>query len=437
MANIRVDLNYDIKDGSEIVFRSPVDCSAITGLAVYCTAENGAISAYEFALTDAHGQDVGNIDHLFVEDVIVKVILDVTAGKAYVQNADTNDYIERTFAKVEMVLNALTGHNSSRTAHEDIRKEIQELRDACRHGSGQNVFLFIGPDEPTGENRPLYWLDTSMDDVPVVPEEPDVPVEPEPDEPEPEKTLTGITAVYTGGEVAVGTAVTALTGITVTASYSDGSTEAVTGYTLSGTINEGSNTVTVTYQGQTATFTVTGVAQSGGEELPDVSAFTLDEPWLTAEFALNPNRPGEAQVRAGEAADAIPLTEYFGGDYETLYAVNFRPNATDGYGWASKWFIHCVGVEYNQPAFKKIAEVSASMSSGVDGNRLRWMPLRRADVLAALAATEYTSADVCLIQQQSLNMSKNYNMGIVWMASEPTEAQQRAIIEFFENGGEL
>lgn len=148
MANIRVDLNYDIKDGSEIVFRSPVDCSAITGLAVYCTAENGAISAYEFALTDAHGQDVGNIDHLFAEDVIVKVILDVTAGKAYVQNADTNDYIERTFAKVEMVLNALTGHNSSRTAHEDIREEIQKLRDACVQGSGQNL------DYSTATNKP-------------------------------------------------------------------------------------------------------------------------------------------------------------------------------------------------------------------------------------------------------------------------------------------
>lgn len=99
MANIRVDLNYEIKDGSEILFRSPVDCSKITGLAVYCTAANGTISAYEFALTDAHGQDVGNIDHLFAEDVIVKVILDVTAGKAYVQNADTNDYIENTFVK--------------------------------------------------------------------------------------------------------------------------------------------------------------------------------------------------------------------------------------------------------------------------------------------------------------------------------------------------
>lgn len=74
-------------------------------------------------------------------------------------------------------------------------------------------------------------------------------------------TITGISATYSGGEVVVGTAVTDLTGIVVTANYSDGSKQTVTGYTLSGTIAEGSNTITVTYEGMTTTFTVTGVAE--------------------------------------------------------------------------------------------------------------------------------------------------------------------------------
>lgn len=99
MANIRVDVNYTIKDGSKIAFRAPVDCSAITGLVVYYVAEDGTDTSKEFILADAHGHDVGDIDHLFAENVIVKVILDVTAGMAYVQNADTNAYIERTFMK--------------------------------------------------------------------------------------------------------------------------------------------------------------------------------------------------------------------------------------------------------------------------------------------------------------------------------------------------
>ena len=78
------------------------------------------------------------------------------------------------------------------------------------------------------------------------------------------KTLVNISAVYTGGEVASGTALTELDGITVTATYSDGSTAVVNGYTLSGEITEGSNAITVTYGGKTATITVVGVA--AGEE---------------------------------------------------------------------------------------------------------------------------------------------------------------------------
>lgn len=80
----------------------------------------------------------------------------------------------------------------------------------------------------------------------------------------PAVTLSSISATYSGGDVAVGTAVTDLAGVVVTAHYSDGSTENVTEYTLSGTIAEGSNTVTVSYGGKTTTFTVTGVAESGG-----------------------------------------------------------------------------------------------------------------------------------------------------------------------------
>lgn len=92
--NIRVDLNTNIADGSEVVFRSPADCSQVTGLAIYHTG-----GRTEFAFADAHGHNVGDIDHLFAENAVVKVILDVTAGMAFVQNADTNAYIESTFVK--------------------------------------------------------------------------------------------------------------------------------------------------------------------------------------------------------------------------------------------------------------------------------------------------------------------------------------------------
>lgn len=87
-------------------------------------------------------------------------------------------------------------------------------------------------------------------------------------------TLTSISATYTGGDVAIGTALTDLTGITVTATYSDGSTSNVTGYTLSGTIAEGENTITVSYGGKTTTFTVIGTASVSPGETIVYNVFT-------------------------------------------------------------------------------------------------------------------------------------------------------------------
>ena len=98
MPNIRVDIDYTIKDGTEIKFRSPVDCSQITGLIVYYPGVDGNTVSKVFVLADAHGNNVGDIDHLFAEDVVVKVILDVTKGMAFVQNADTNAYLEAALA---------------------------------------------------------------------------------------------------------------------------------------------------------------------------------------------------------------------------------------------------------------------------------------------------------------------------------------------------
>lgn len=95
--NIRVDLNYPIKDGTELVFRSPVDCSQVTGLKVYYIGADGIAGSQEFAFADAHGNNVGDIDHLFAENVVVKVILSVTSGMAFIQNADTNSYLEGRF----------------------------------------------------------------------------------------------------------------------------------------------------------------------------------------------------------------------------------------------------------------------------------------------------------------------------------------------------
>ncbi len=118
MSNIRVDVGYLIKDGTEIVFRSPVDCAAITGLIVYYTGAGGNTMSKEFALADAHGNNVGDIDYLFAENVVVKVILDVTHGMAFVQNADTNAYLEAKFSELWETVGVLAESPSWVESHE-------------------------------------------------------------------------------------------------------------------------------------------------------------------------------------------------------------------------------------------------------------------------------------------------------------------------------
>ncbi len=132
-------------------------------------------------------------------------------------------------------------------------------------------------------------------------EEPDTPVEPD----EPTVTLSSISATYTGGEVAVGTALTALTGITVKATYSDGSTKNVTGYTLSGTIAEGSNTITVSYDGKTTTFTVTGVAESVAPlyTLESVENGTISSRYGNGTGTLTISNGNHVKVTAGTTSE--------------------------------------------------------------------------------------------------------------------------------------
>lgn len=72
-------------------------------------------------------------------------------------------------------------------------------------------------------------------------------------------TLVGISASYVqSGSVYTNTPLDFLrTDLTVTATYDNGQTLTVTSYTLSGTLTEGTSTITVSYNGKTDTFNVT------------------------------------------------------------------------------------------------------------------------------------------------------------------------------------
>jgi hypothetical protein len=93
VANIKVVLDYPLFDGMAITFNAPCDCTAVNGL----TVSNGGNSK-SFTFRDSHGADLTGLGNLFSAGAYVKVILDIVNGFAYIQNADTNSYIESTKA---------------------------------------------------------------------------------------------------------------------------------------------------------------------------------------------------------------------------------------------------------------------------------------------------------------------------------------------------
>lgn len=104
MPKIRVDLEATIINGQSVIFKAPADCSQITGLIVYYP-EGNSTATKNFKFVDSHGVDVGSGTlSLFAKDALVKVVLDTDAAKAYIQNADTNDYLEDKFENLQQLI---------------------------------------------------------------------------------------------------------------------------------------------------------------------------------------------------------------------------------------------------------------------------------------------------------------------------------------------
>lgn len=102
MANVKVTLDYQINDGMSLTFKAPCDSTEVTGLIIYypsLTEDASTTTSTTFAFKDAHGNNLANIGNLFTTGAYVKVILDTNKNYAYIQNADTNGYIENTMVK--------------------------------------------------------------------------------------------------------------------------------------------------------------------------------------------------------------------------------------------------------------------------------------------------------------------------------------------------
>lgn len=94
MARIKVISECPFYDGMSVTFKAPCDCTVASGLKVHYEE-----TSQTFDFVDAHGNNLAGLGNLFAKDAYVKVILNTGESKAYIQNADTNAYLERRLSE--------------------------------------------------------------------------------------------------------------------------------------------------------------------------------------------------------------------------------------------------------------------------------------------------------------------------------------------------
>ena len=104
MARIKVNAEAPLYNGMPVTFRAPCNCSIVDGLTV-CYGD----ASQQFAFSDAHGNNLAGLGNLFAKDAVVKAVLDTEKGRAFLQNADTNAYIEERLSKFVSSVNGQRG----------------------------------------------------------------------------------------------------------------------------------------------------------------------------------------------------------------------------------------------------------------------------------------------------------------------------------------
>lgn len=106
MSVIRINLNSRPMDGQSVTFKAPCDCTAVTGIRVYYP--NGEEkNTMDFTMNDAHDNNLSGLGNIFKKGAYVHLILSVEKLVAYVQNADTNGYLEGVIPKKASDLGAV------------------------------------------------------------------------------------------------------------------------------------------------------------------------------------------------------------------------------------------------------------------------------------------------------------------------------------------
>lgn len=99
MVNIKIIIDGALMDGHKVTFKAPCDCTSVEQLKVLYVKDGAQVSKL-FTMKDSHGNTLTGLGNLFEEGAYVHAILDTVNGYAYIQNPDTNGYLEGRFQDI-------------------------------------------------------------------------------------------------------------------------------------------------------------------------------------------------------------------------------------------------------------------------------------------------------------------------------------------------
>lgn len=115
MALIKIELDYPLEDGMSLTFKAPCDCTAVTGVKVYypdVTENESTTTSKTFSFRDAHLNSLTGLGNLFESGATVKIVVDTVSNYAFIQNADTNQYLENKIPDITASTTDLTAGSS-------------------------------------------------------------------------------------------------------------------------------------------------------------------------------------------------------------------------------------------------------------------------------------------------------------------------------------
>ena len=129
MSKIRVTSRCEIYDGMTITLKAPCDSTEVDGLNVYDTTGN----KQTYSFRDVHGTNVSAVADLFEANSYITVTLDTGNGYAYLQNADTNSYLEGV---IEDLQESISGKASTSHSHALTESSITGTLPVSKGGTG-------------------------------------------------------------------------------------------------------------------------------------------------------------------------------------------------------------------------------------------------------------------------------------------------------------